>query len=194
MTPPPHNESTNEVAPGESLRRALDALPAERTPPAETWAQLQQAMTASRPTTIADKGRVRALVNRRTARMATLGVAALLTVVLATGLSRGRGSARGAAPAVLLPEERADPRVRAVLDETRNWRAASADSVRSMRWPLEAREAIESALVSTERALASARVVLHQHPDDVAARDAIASLRSKQLVLLQRAMTLLDEI
>lgn len=194
MTTPPHNEPATDTGPGESLRRALDALPLERTPPADTWAQLSQAITASGRETTAVQRAVRAQVNRRTVRMAMLGAAAVLTVVLATTRSRPRGSSGGDAPVVLLPEERADPRVRAVLDETRNWRAAAADSLRSMRWPLAARDAIESSLASTERALASARDVLRQNPDDGAARDAIASLRATQLVLLQRAMALLDEI
>ena len=196
MKPPqhPHPESAPDTGPGEALQRAIDALPAERTVPADSWTQLQQAMLATSRVRDAEQPSERARTNRRTVGVAMLGMAALLAVVLVTSFSRARRSARVATATVLLPEERRDPRVRAVLDETRNWRAASADSLRSMRWPLKARDAIESALVATETALASARSVLRQHPDDAAARDAIVVLRAKQLHLLQRAMTLLDEI
>ncbi len=194
MTTPQHPQSAPDAGPGEALQRAIDALPAERTPPADSWAQLQQAMLATSRVTDAEQPSERVRTNRRTVRVARLGMAALLAVVLVTSISRVRRSARADVASALLPEERSDPRVRAVLDETRNWRAASTDSLRSMRWPLEARDAIESALVVTETALASARSALRAHPDDAAARDAIVVLRAKQLHLLQRAMTLLDEI
>jgi len=194
MTTPQHPQSAPDAGPGEALQRAIDALPAERTPPADSWAQLQQAMLATSHVTDAELPSERVRTNRRTVRVARLGMAALLAVVLVTSISRVRRSARADVASALLPEERSDPRVRAVLDETRNWRAASTDSLRSMRWPLEARDAIESALVVTETALASARSALRAHPDDAAARDAIVVLRAKQLHLLQRAMTLLDEI
>jgi len=194
MTTPPHPPSSPDGGPGEALQRAIGALPAERTPPADSWSQLQQAMLATSRLSDADRPSERARTNRLTVRVAMIGMAALLAVVLVTSVSRARPSVRADTASVLLPEERRDPRVRAVLDETRNWRAASTDSVRSMRWPLEARDAIESALVATETAIASARIALRVHPDDAAARDAIVVLRAKQLLLLQRAMTLLDEI
>ncbi len=194
MTTPPPPESTADSGPGEALRRAIRALPAERTPPADSWAQVQQAMLAAPRDSDAEQPSQRVRTNRRTVRVAMLGMAALLAVVLVSSISRTRRSAGVDPASVLLPEERRDPRVRAVLDETRNWRAASTDSLRSIRWPLEARDAIESALVATETALASARSAVRLDPDDAAARDAIVVLRAKQLLLLQRAMTLLDEI
>ncbi len=211
MNTPHDHESATDVGPGDALRRAIDALPAERSLPADAFAQLQQAMTAEARSGAAVPPLVRSRPNRLTVSLAMLSVAALLAIVLATSLSRSRSDAADEAVAVagtrtraaavtddaasaLLPEERTDPRVRAVLDETRNWRAASSDSVRSVRWPLQARAAIEASLAATETALASVRRAVREDPDDAVARDAIAVLRAKQLVLLQRAMTLLDEI
>lgn len=214
MTTPHDHESATDVGPGDALRRAIDSLPAERALPAHAFVQLQQAMTAAASSSAAVHPVVRTRRSRLTVPIAMLSVAALLAVVLGTSLSRSRGAAAdavaGARPAArtgagtgavtdaaasaLLPEERTDPRVRAVLDETRNWREASSDSLRSVRWPVQARAAIESALATTETALASARRAVREDPDDAVARDAIAVLRAKQLVLLQRAMTLLDEI
>jgi hypothetical protein len=211
MTTPHEHESSTDVGPGEALKRAIDALPAERALPTDAFAQLQQAMTAEARSGAAVHPVVRPRRNRLTVPLAIFGVAALLALALANSLSRSRrdsasdavavgGTRRGAAAvtdaaaSALLPEERTDPRVLAVLDETRNWREASSDSLRSVRWPVQARAAIESALASTETALESARRAVREDPGDAVARDAIAVLRAKQLVLLQRAMTLLDEI
>ncbi len=194
MTTPHDPQSTPEAGPGDALQRAIDALPAERTPPVATWLQLQQAITGSAPVSAASPPLDQVRTNRRTLLVATLGMAALLAVVLATSLSRVRRDPVNITPSALLPEERRDPRVQAVIGETRNWRAASRDSVRSMRWPREAREAVEASLAATEAALASARLSLRDDPGDAAARDAIVELRAKQLLMLQRAMTLLDEI
>jgi hypothetical protein len=211
MTTPHDHESATDVGPGDALKRAIDALPAERALPADAFAQLKQAMTAEARSSAGMNPRVHTRPNRLTVPLAIFSIAALLAIVLATSLSRSRRDAAADAVAVagtrpgaavvtdaaasaLLPEERTDPRVRAVLDETRNWREASSDSLRSVRWPVQARAAIESALASTETALASARRAVREDPDDVMARDAITVLRAKQLVLLQRAMTLLDEI
>lgn len=194
MIDAPLGGHTEDPGPGGQLRRALDVLPAERTPPPDALARLQQAMAADTQEAIADAGLARARVNRRTFRLAMAGAAALLTIMLASSRRRAPAAPVEAASVVLLPDEASDPRVRAVLDETRDWRVASADPVRSARWPREAREAIESALSSTETALASARGVLRQHPDNADAREAIATLRTRQLAILQRAMTLLDDL
>lgn len=194
MTMPPTDDIRTDPGPTASLRRALDALPVERTPPAAAWVGIEQAISMSPRENDTDARAFRSRVNRTTARVALVGMAAALIVVFGLHRSRPAITGRPSTTVALLPDEHRDPRVRAVLDETRNWRVAAADSLRSARWPTAARTAIESALTSTEAALASARDVLRQHPDDAAAREAIATLRSRQLVLLQRAMTLLDEL
>ncbi len=196
MTTPPEGEMANDAGPGEALRRAIEQLPAERTPPADAWAQLQLSIAAAAPASDVDARARRARINRLTVGSAIVGIAAMITFVLSNTLGRpaGTGPANAEAMLTLLPEERTDPRALAAIDETHDWRAASADSLRSARWPAQARDAIESALVSTEKALSSARLALRENPQDAAARDAIAALRSKQLTLLQHAMTLLDEI
>lgn len=194
MTTPQPPDSAHDAGPGEALRRALDALPAERTPPDAAWRQLESAITATRLPTAGQDIPQHTGARRRNASMPVAAAAAMLVVVLASLVWRQRPPAQTVATVALLPVEQSDPRVRAVLDETRNWRTAASDSLRSVRWPSEARDAIESALASTDAALASARTTLRADPGNVAARDAITSLRSTQLALLQRAMALLDEI
>jgi hypothetical protein len=136
----------------------------------------------------------RLTVRRRMYAVATLGVAALLGVMVLTRSSSLPSVVQRDASITLLPAERSDPRVRAVLDGTRAWRAAVSDSVRSARWPIAARSAVEQALASTDRALADVRGVLRRDSTNVVALEAMTTLRTRQLTLLQNAMTLLDEL
>lgn len=192
-------EPLDDPGPAPALRAALDALPVERMPRPESWEQVRSAIEATRddaavPMHTNRTNRTNSTLARRLITGVLTGAAAVLT--LAVGTLLVRSAARSAADPLrgLASWERRDPRVLAVLEQTKNWRAASSDSLRSARWPLEARTAVEAALTSTEQALASARAALVRDPADPGAREAISVLREKQLALLQHAMTLLDEI
>ncbi|MCC7051995.1 MAG: hypothetical protein IT355_01930 [Gemmatimonadaceae bacterium] len=180
-------------APPPVLRAALDALPAERTPPASAWDSLHAAMQVAEGPAAAARGAA-ASWRRRALVTAVTGVAALLLVLVTTQRVRGTAGHAAMPVAALLPDERSDPRVRAALDEARNWRAASADPVRAARWPVEARAAVDSALATSEQAIAVARASLVRDPANDAAKVALAALRAQQLALLQRAQSLLDDI
>lgn len=182
-----------DAGPDPTLRSAIEALPGERTPPAGSWQHLQAAIAV--PSDRAGTSRrARASVWSRVVRVAAPALAALLVLVVSTRMLRNGGQAATDPLRALSAEERRDPRVLAVIEQTRNWRAAAGDSLRSARWPREARRAIDGALASTELALASARATLARNPADADAREAIVVLREKQLLLLQHAMALLDEL
>jgi len=125
---------------------------------------------------------------------AQAALAASLVVTLSVLANR---SIRQASPdplADLSDDERRDPRVLALVAQTRNWHAAAHDSARSARWPMAARAAVDGAIESTNRELGSARAALARDPSDVSAREAIDTLRERQRALLQHAMALLDDI
>ena len=192
-------EPPDDPGPAPALRAALDALPVERMPRPASWEQVRSAIEATRhgttvPLCTNRTDRSNRTLARRLITGVLTGAAAVLMLATAARLVRSAGQS-AADPLRGLPSwERRDPRVLAVLEQTKNWRAALGDSLRSARWPLEARTAIEGALTSTEQALASARAALARDPADPGAREAISVLRGKQLALLQHAMTLLDEI
>jgi hypothetical protein len=188
-----HGDPHDDVGPSDALRAALSALPAERALPPSGLAHLNAEIARSRLSANSEIA-FRAGVRRRIVAVVTVGIAALVTVVAGTQRMSVPQVAQRAVSSALLPEEQRDPRVRAVLDGTHAWRAAVRDSVRSARWPLEARTAVEEALVSTDRALADVRTVLRRDSTNVVALEALTTLRARQLTLLQNAMTLLDEL
>lgn len=177
--------------PDARLRAALDALPEERTPPVHSWAQLQRAI-AREPDSHSAQRRPTPRTRVRWAGLAA--IAATLVVVLGVVSARSIHRAPADPLAGLSAEERRDPRVLALVAQTESWHAAANDSVRSARWPREARLAVDGAIESTNRALVSARGVLARDPSDDGARAAIEKLREQQRALLQHAMTLLDDI
>jgi hypothetical protein len=183
----------DDSGPPDVLRSALSALPQERALPPSGLAQLHAEMARSR-LSASESRAFSAKVRRRMIAVVTVGAAALLAVIATTRSSSVPRVIQTDASVALLPAEQSDPRVRAVLDGTRAWRAAVTDSVRSARWPLEARTAVEQALVSTDRALADVRTVLRRDSTNVVALEALTTLRAQQLTLLQNAMTLLDEL
>jgi hypothetical protein len=180
--------------PGAILRAALHALPTEIPPPTETWSRVERAFVAQRERDESTALRFRQRVKRRTFSVAALGAAALLAIMIGVLTRRANVPVPASELSSLLQEERADPRVHAVLDQRRNWHAALGDSLRSSRWPQPARNSVDAALATTDEALAVARVALIRDPANGEAREALAALRARQLSILQRAFTLLDEI
>jgi hypothetical protein len=188
------DDALHDAGPPPALRAALRSLPVERALPPSGLAQLNAALARSR-TSAAETTVVRSVRRRRMIAVATVGAAALLTIALLTRSQRTQTVAvQRDASSVLLPVERTDPRVRAVLDGTRAWQAAVSDSVRSARWPREAERAVEQGLLATDRALADVRSVLRRDSTNAVALEALTTLRARQLTMLQSAMTLLDEL
>jgi hypothetical protein len=188
------DDAQHDAGPPDALRTALRALPVERALPPSGLAHLNAEMARSR-TSAAEATVVRSMRRRRMIAVATLGAAALLTIAVLTRSQRAQpGVLQRDANSVLLPVERSDPRVRAVLERTRAWQAAVSDSVRSARWPREAERAVEQGLLATDRALADVRSVLRRDSTNAVALEALTTLRARQLTLLQSAMTLLDEL
>lgn len=183
--PPPHDSG-----PDPRLRAALDALPRERTPPPDKWEQIRGTLA------MVPRDGAPAVRRRRTRMQWTALTAIAATLLIAFSALASRGIRRGSSDplAGLSEDERRDPRVLALVAQTRNWHAAANDSLRSARWPAAARVAVDGAIESTNRALVTARAALARDPNDVTAREAIDALRDQQRAILQHAITLLDDI
>jgi hypothetical protein len=186
---------SDDVGPDAALQRALDALPTERTLPAQSWEKLQDAMHANAESLAPSDARATVLRLRAARGFTIATLAAVLGVVVLDRHAALRDAPQPLSATPLLgAAERQDPRVLAVLDGMQTWQRAANDPVRAARWPVAARAAIDASLSATERALTEVRGTLARNPDDAVARAALTAIREQQLVLLQRAMALLDEL
>jgi hypothetical protein len=197
MTHPPDELPQEETQMDDTLRDAIQNLPRERAVPPVVFpilAQRLQREAAGAPM-IAPRARL-----MRTLRRAGAAVAAIAAVVSVIAIARDRADQRQRIidhrepVSVLLPDEQRNPLVQAALGEASQWRVAAADSLRAARWPTAARSSVERAFQATELALASARSALQRNPDDPIAREAINTLRERQLSMLRSAVALLDEL
>ena len=190
----PDRDDPQDSGPDPLLRRALDTLPLERTPPAAVWSNVARTIGAS---ATPDHARFEFRVRRLTLRVVAVGITALVAVVALTRRTPAPNVPSREVPAMAVAsaaDDALDPKARAIRTQTQQWRDAVRDPVRSARWPAPTRAAIDRAIDETERALVEARADLARTPQDVIARETVHQLRDQQLTLLQHAMALLDEL
>ncbi len=179
-----------DPGPDPRLKAALSALPETREPPADLWPQLRRAL----PTAVDEQATKRRRERAPRGWIALTGIAAALA--LAIGALSVR-SIRLESPddlEGLSAGDRQNPRVIALIEQTRAWREAVRDPVRSARWPKAAQSAVDEAIGLTDRALVAARAAVTQDPNDRDARAAVDALLEQRQSLLRHAMSLLDEL
>ena len=206
--------------PDPRLAERLRALPREAAPPAGTWPRVLAAERARRRTRRIIAGLAAALVALlggvsiwapRDAASPVVGspLAVQSDAAPPDAAPPGAVPSDAARPDAgqrvtlqlasnLLPEESQDPRLHAAVQELEAWHLAAADPRRSGGWPATAQQAVLDAVRVTEAELAQLRVVINAAQHDPQRRlqllDQLATLRARQLELLQRARALLDQL